>query len=143
MAKLIERKRKAKERLRKGLPPRYLWVDQGRDGKGGHAACTEGEVGVDQGSHLRVPLCSGSRVEAWPEDPEERGSHLGMVVLITTTTITMAKITMEKRSLVLVAQALVLFEAFLLYSTWPRVVVKTKVLIFLSCFFVNNQLVDL
>ena len=131
-------------RLRKGLPPRYLWVDQGRDGKCGHAARTEGEVGVDQGSHLGVPLCSGSRVEAWPEDPEERGSHLGMVVLIiTTTTIIMAKITMEKRSLVLVAQALVLFEAFLLYSTWPRVVVKTKVLIFLSCFFVNNQLVDL
>ena len=115
-------------RLRKGLPPRYLWVDQGRDGKGGHAARTEGEVGVDQGSHLGVPLCSGSRVEAWPEDPEERGSHLGMVVLITTTTIIMAKITMEKRSLVLVAQALVLLEAFLLYSTWPRVVVRIKVL---------------
>ena len=110
---MIKRKRRATDRLRKGLLPRYLWVDQGRDGKGGHAACTEGEVGVDQGSHLGVPLCSGSSVEAWPEDPEERGSHLGMVVLITTIII-MAKITMEKRSLVLVAQALVLLEAFLL-----------------------------
>ena len=131
-------------RLRRGLPPRYLWVDQGRDGKGGHAACTEGEVGVDQGSHLRVPLCSGSGVKAWPEDPEERGSHLmGMVVLITTTTIIMAKITMEKRSLVLVAQALVLLEAFLLYSTWSQVAVRIKVLSFFeNIMFLRQQTID-
>ena len=64
-----------------------------------------------------------------------------MVVLI----IIMAKITMEKRSLVLVAQALVLLEAFLLYSTWSQVVVRIKVLSFFEniMFFVNKQLVDL
>ena len=51
-----------------------LGVDEGRHGKGRHGAGTEGEVGVDQTSHLGVAFCCSSGVEAGPEHPEEDGS---------------------------------------------------------------------
>ena len=54
-----------------------LGVDKGRDGKGGHGAGAQGEVGVDQSSHLSVALSSSSGVKAWPEKPEEDGANHG------------------------------------------------------------------
>ena len=53
-----------------------LWVDESRYSKGSHTACAESKIGVDQGSHLGVTFRGCSRVEAWPEHPEECCSYL-------------------------------------------------------------------